>query len=164
MRRGPSPHKIPREKLGNWAIMKVSQKVDYALRALVELAALCSRQEPIRSAEIADRSRVPEKFLEAILVDLRKAGLIESRRGPDGGHRLARLPAQISLAEVREAVDGPLSLTPARRERPKDPTDAALRSVWGDLEREVRSALARITLEAILRRAEAQREVPDFTI
>lgn len=144
--------------------MKVSQKVDYALRALLELAAHSSRKEPVRSAEIADRSRVPEKFLEAILVDLRKAGLVESRRGPEGGHRLARPPDGISLADVREAVDGPLSLAPAGRDGRQDPVDAALRSVWDEVEREVGSVLARITLEAILRRAEAHREVPDFSI
>ncbi len=144
--------------------MKVSQKVDYALRALLELASLLSRGEPIRSAVIADRSRVPEKFLEAILVDLRKAGLVESRRGPEGGHRLARSPHQISLADVREAVDGPLSLAPQGREHPKTPSDAALTAVWGEVERDVRTALSKVTLDAILRKAEAQREVPDFNI
>ena len=144
--------------------MKVSQKVDYALRALVELAALAPRAEPVRSAEIAERTRVPEKFLEAILVDLRKAGLVESRRGPKGGHRLARVPRAINLAEIREAVDGPLSLAPQRRGQPGDAADAALRSVWDDVERAVLDALRGVTLDAVLQRAELHRGVPDFAI
>ena len=115
--------------------MKISQKVDYALRALLELAVLAPRGEPVRSAQIAQRTQVPEKFLEAILVELRKAGLVESRRGPDGGHLLARAPREITLATIREAVDGPLSLAPRASEGSGGPEGAAVRSMWAEVER-----------------------------
>jgi Rrf2 family protein len=144
--------------------MKVSQKVDYGLRALVELAARAARTGPVRSAEIAQRTRIPEKFLEAILVDLRKAGLIESRRGPEGGHRLARAPAKITLADIRAAVDGPLSLSPARREAPSGPAEVAVRAIWEEVDRGVGAVLQGVTLEEVLRRAELHQANPDFAI
>jgi Rrf2 family transcriptional regulator, cysteine metabolism repressor len=144
--------------------MKVSQKVDYGLRALLELATRAARTGAVRSADIAQRTRIPEKFLEAILVDLRKAGLIESRRGPEGGHRLARAPGQITLADIREAVDGPLALSPARREPPSGPAEVAVRAVWEEVDRGVGAVLAGVTLEEVLRRAELHRLDPDFAI
>jgi Rrf2 family transcriptional regulator, cysteine metabolism repressor len=144
--------------------MKVSQKVDYGLRALLELATRSARTGPVRSADIAQRTRIPEKFLEAILVDLRKAGLIESRRGPEGGHRLARAPAAITLADIRAAVDGPLALSPARRETSSGATEVAVRSVWEEVDRGVGAVLQGVTLEDVLRRAELHRVNPDFAI
>ena len=88
--------------------MRVSAKVDYALRAAVELAALDS-SEPVKGERIASAQGIPLRFLENILGELRKAGIVESRRGVEGGYLLARPAADIALADVIRAVDGPLA-------------------------------------------------------
>ena len=82
-------------------------KAKYALRALATLALNAPAQMP--AARIAREAEVPGKFLEAILVDLRKAGLVESRRGARGGHRLLRQAEQITLGEIVRVVDGPIA-------------------------------------------------------
>ncbi len=91
------------------ALMQVSRRVDYALRATIYLA----RQEPGRAAsvtEISSTEAIPRKFLEKIIQDLIHAGLVTSRRGAHGGCLLARAPDEISFKEVMEAVEGPIAL------------------------------------------------------
>jgi Rrf2 family protein len=89
----------------------LSQKARYAIRALTALAEL----EPAAQAqiaEIADSARVPRKFLEQILLDLKKRGLVHSTRGKLGGYTLGRPADQIELAEIIRTIDGPLALSP----------------------------------------------------
>src|SRR5580658_838165 len=88
----------------------LSQKARYALRALVELAREPDAQRT--AADIAARADAPRKFLEAILLELSRRGLVVSRRGKLGGYALARPPAEISFAEVIRVIDGPLALAP----------------------------------------------------
>jgi Rrf2 family protein len=89
----------------------LSQKARYALRALVELAR-AEAEGQLTSAEIAARADAPRKFLEAILLELARRGLVVSRRGKFGGYILGRPAAQISFAEVIRVIDGPLALAP----------------------------------------------------
>ncbi len=89
----------------------LSQKARYALRALVELAREGSGRQ-LTAGEIATRADAPRKFLEAILLEMARRGLILSRRGKFGGYTLARSPATISFAEVIRVIDGPLALAP----------------------------------------------------
>lgn len=88
--------------------MKLSKKGEYALRAL---SCLVRRREegPVPIKAIAEDEQIPKKFLEGILLELRKAGLIESSRGAAGGYRLVKDPAGISLARVIRLIDGPLA-------------------------------------------------------
>jgi Rrf2 family protein len=88
--------------------VRISAKTDYALRAAVELAAQNS-DAPIKGESIANAQGIPLRFLENILGDLRNAGIVESRRGVEGGYLLARPADQIALADVVRAVDGPLA-------------------------------------------------------
>ena len=88
--------------------MRVSAKADYALRACVELAAV-EGAGAVKGERIAQAQEVPLKFLENILGDLRQAGLVRSQRGAEGGYWLARPAADITLAEVIRAVEGPLA-------------------------------------------------------
>lgn len=91
------------------ALMQVSRRVDYALRAAINLA----RQEPGRASsvgEISLQEAIPRKFLEKIIQDLIHAGLVVSRRGAHGGYILARDPREISFRDVMEAVEGPIAL------------------------------------------------------
>lgn len=91
------------------ALMQVSRRVDYALRAAIYLA----RQDPERAAsvtEISSTEAIPKKFLEKIIQDLIHAGLVRSRRGAHGGYLLSRPASEISFKEVMEAVEGPIAL------------------------------------------------------
>ena len=87
--------------------MRVTTRTRYAIRALYDLA-FHRRGQSALAKEIAARQQIPLRFLEQILQDLRRAGLIEARRGPHGGYALARPPAEITLADVLRAVRGPL--------------------------------------------------------
>jgi len=99
--------------------MKVSAKADYAVRAAAELAAAPS-DRPMKAERISDAQRIPIKFLEAILLELKHAGVVKSTRGADGGYALARPANEIAIADVIRAVDGPLANV--RGERPEDAT------------------------------------------
>ena len=87
--------------------MRVSAKSDYALRALIELASR-SDGSPVSAEEVGRLQDIPHGFLQAILADLRRAGIVMSVRGQSGGWRLARLAGEVTIADIIRAVDGPL--------------------------------------------------------
>jgi Rrf2 family protein len=89
----------------------LSQKARYALHALIVLAEHTG-EEPLQIAAIAEEARVPRKFLEQILVDLKKRGIVKSTRGRAGGYLIGKAPRDISFAEVIRTIDGPLALAP----------------------------------------------------
>ncbi|HEX4345318.1 MAG TPA: Rrf2 family transcriptional regulator [Solirubrobacteraceae bacterium] len=131
--------------------MRVSAKVDYAVRAAVELAAAQAAQEqprPVKADTLARAQEIPLKFLENILQGLRQAGLVESRRGPDGGHLLARPAAEVTLADVIRAIDGPLAGVGGRR--PEDlhygGSAEPMRDVWIAVRASLRRVLEEVTL------------------
>ncbi|HVV59208.1 MAG TPA: Rrf2 family transcriptional regulator [Gaiellaceae bacterium] len=129
--------------------MRVSAKADYAVRAAVELAV--AGDGPVKAEQIAQAQEIPLKFLESILLDLRNAGLVNSRRGVEGGYWLARPAAEISLAQVIRAVDGPIANV--RGMRPEDVsytgTATQLRDVWIAVRASLRAVLERVTLAAV---------------
>jgi len=89
--------------------MRVSAKADYALRALIEMAnPLDGDGRPVSAEELVRRQDIPHNFLQAILADLRKAGIVHAQRGQSGGWRLAKPAETVSVADVIRAVDGPL--------------------------------------------------------
>src|SRR5439155_11614505 len=89
------------------ASVRVSAKVDYALRAVIELAA--AGDGPVKGERIAQAQEIPLKFLENILGDLRQAGIVRSQRGAEGGYWLARPADEISVADVVRTVEGPIA-------------------------------------------------------
>jgi Rrf2 family protein len=140
--------------------MRVSAKVDYAVRAAVELAGAQDSAHPVVKAEALSRAQdIPLKFLENILQGLRQAGLVESRRGPDGGHQLARPAADISLADVIRAIDGPLANVGGRRPEQLEygGSSAALRDVWIAVRASLRRVLDEVSLADV-----ASGHVPAF--
>src|SRR5947199_2477813 len=92
------------------AIMQVSRKIDYALRAVIHLANEETSDRACSVAEIAARERIPRQFLEKIVRELIHKGLVRSRRGPHGGYVLARPAERVTFRGVTEAVEGPNSL------------------------------------------------------
>ena len=130
--------------------MRLSARADYALRAAIELASATDGH--VTADRIARAQQIPGKFLETILTQLRRAGLIRSQRGPEGGFWLARPAAEISLAEIIRAIDGPL--LGVRGERPEniDYPGAAgpLQQVWIALRANERAILEEVTLAHIV--------------
>ena len=88
--------------------MKLSMKGDYGIRALIDLAERYGEGQ-VQSREIAERQEIPEPYLDQLLTVLRKAGFVQSRRGPQGGHMLARQPEAIALGDVIGSLEGSLS-------------------------------------------------------
>ena len=127
--------------------MRISAKTDYALRAALELAR-AGGNGPLKAERISAAQDIPVRFLENILGELRHAGLVESRRGADGGYMLARPPAAIALADVVRAVDGPLANVGGRRPDALEyPTGAeALRDIWVAVRAGLREVLEGTTL------------------
>ena len=89
--------------------MRITAKADYAVRAAVELAAAEKTGKPVKGETLAKLQGIPQNFLENILTELRRAGIIRTRRGTDGGYQLARPAAEITVADVLRAVEGPLA-------------------------------------------------------
>ena len=89
----------------------LSQKARYALHALIVLAEHTG-DAPMQIADVAEEARVPRKFLEAILLDLKKRGIVKSTRGRSGGYLLGKAPRDITFADVIRVMDGPLALAP----------------------------------------------------
>jgi Rrf2 family protein len=131
--------------------VRVSARADYAIRAAVELAA-SGDERPLKREAIAEAQQIPASFLENILLDLKRAGIIQSQRGQEGGYWLARPAAAVSVADVIRAVDGPL--VNVRGARPEDVTYSGnaerLRDVWLASRASLRSVLEETTLDSLV--------------
>jgi Rrf2 family protein len=138
--------------------MRVSAKTDYALRAVVELASSGDGTTPVKGERLATSQGIPLRFLENILLQLRHAGLIDSRRGAEGGYRLARPAEDIALADVIRAIDGPLAGVGGQRPETLDFQGSAepLKDVWVAVRASLRSVLEQVTIADI-----AAGELPD---
>jgi Rrf2 family protein len=123
--------------------MAVTQKCQYALRALFELARR-KGDGPIPAGGIADKQAIPKRFLEVILHQLRQGGFVDSQRGKDGGFYLARPAEAVTVGEIIRFMDGPISPVDCHRERPGQDCplrgDCVFRGVWD----EARQALERV--------------------
>ncbi len=143
-------------------VMRVSAKADYALRAVAELASVTDH--PLKAERIAVAQAIPPKFLENILTELKRARIVHSHRGFEGGYLIARDPSTITLADVIRAVDGPLANV--RGERPEavryQGAAASLNLVWIALRANLRAVMERVTV-ADLARGELPEEILALT-
>ena len=137
--------------------MRVSAKTDYALRAAVELAA-AGGDAPVKGERLATSQSIPLRFLENILLQLRHAGIVESRRGAEGGYKLDRPAEDITLADVIRAIDGPLAGVSGQRPETLDfkGRSEPLREVWVAVRASLRGVLEQVTLADV-----AAGELPD---
>ena len=126
--------------------MQVNAKVDYALRALTELAV--ADPGPMKAEAISRAQGIPPKFLENILADLRQSGLVRSQRGSEGGYWLVRPAKEITLADVVRAVDGPLATVRGEHVEDVAYTGAAeaLQHVWIAVRVNLRGVFERVTV------------------
>ena len=131
--------------------MRVSAKVDYALRAVIELAA--AGDGPVKGERIAQAQEIPLKFLENILGDLRQAGIVRSQRGAEGGYWLARPPEEISVADVVRTVEGPIANVRGIGPESVSYSGSAerLQDVWIAVRANLRAVLERVTIADVSR-------------
>lgn len=131
-------------------VMRLSARADYALRAAIEIANV--GEGHVTAEQVARAQQIPVKFLETILTQLRRAGLVRSQRGPDGGFWLARAADDITLADIIRAIDG--QLLGVRGERPENVgyigAAEPLQRVWIALRASERAILEEVTLGQIV--------------
>ncbi len=126
--------------------MRVSAKVDYALRAMTELAV--ASPALMTAEQLASAQKIPPKFLESILAQLRNGGLVASQRGAEGGYRLAQPAEEISIADVIRELEGPIATVRGARPDELEYAGAAsgLREIWLELRAQMRGVLEQTTL------------------
>lgn len=127
--------------------MRISAKVDYALRAVVELA--CAGGHPIKAEQVAAAQEIPLRFLENILQELKHEGIVAAQRGSTGGYTLGRDPKKITLADVIRAVDGPLANIKGKRpeELSYAGTAQPLQMIWVAVRANLRAVLEAVTID-----------------
>lgn len=139
--------------------MRISKKAEYALRALAVIARQRTKSWSIQ--ELSDLERIPLKFLEQILLTLRHAGILASKRGVRGGYTLVRMPETIHLGEVIALFDGPLAPVPCAGEKPAqpctcpDPRTCPLRKMMTGIRNEMAAMLESRTIEDLAKLAPA---------
>ena len=126
--------------------MHTSVKGEYALQAIFDLASQRSG-EPIRIADIAQRQKIPQKFLELILASLKQAGFVESRRGAEGGYLLSRPADSLTVGEVLRYVEGPQGKSRSRRKGPATPFS----DMWEQVDSAVSSVIDKTTFADLQR-------------
>ena len=133
--------------------MKVSTRGDYACRALLSLA-MNDDGTPTSVRDIADRTALPQPYLEQILLAVKGAGLVRSKRGVGGGYILARSPSEITLAEIVSAVDGPIEVGDFGRPHQNGACDhegqCVLLAIWADVGAQMRRLLDATTLADVV--------------
>ena len=148
--------------------MKISTKGRYGLRILIDLATH-DPGKPRLIRDIAQSQQISEKYISRLVINLRRAKLIRSVRGINGGFHLAKAPEQITLLEILETMEGPLSVVDCVRspEKCKRQTLCPARTIWQELNEGIRELTKKITLDDILnayRRQNAENGLGDYCI
>jgi Rrf2 family protein len=146
--------------------MHITYKGDYALKAILDLA-INYEQGPAAIPDLAGRLDIPIKFLEQILLDLKRGGFVESRRGKVGGYLLARHPRQIKLGEVIRFIDGPtepIACLEKHYSGCKDIYKCAFRPLWQKVGRAVSAVVDNVTFEDLARQSPAGKQTLIYQI
>ncbi|MGH2668372.1 MAG: RrF2 family transcriptional regulator [bacterium] len=146
--------------------MKISTKGDYATRAMQDLALHYDRG-PIQIEEIARRQHLPVRYLEQILLGLKRAGFLQSKRGVSGGYYLAKHPREITMGAIIRAMEGPIipiyCVGSGKREVCIEEPHCSLRDIWADVRDAVEGILDQTTLEDLCRQIRVKRERQGLT-
>lgn len=149
--------------------MSVSSKCYYALRAIYALSEHTG-PDPMKIADIAERQQIPVRFLEVILGQLKGGGFVQSRRGAEGGYRLARDPEAITIGEIMRYIDGPIApvdcVSQSRHKECEFHGECSFFCFWGRVRQSISDVVDRTTFADLVREtAERKRGfVPDYTI
>ena len=126
--------------------MKLTTRGHYSVKALLDLS-LQARDQPASVNAIAQRQDLPAPYLEKLLIELRRAGLVTSVRGAQGGYQLARSPAQISLGQILEAVGETIDPLPRHQPDAEQAEDWVTFTLWNRLHQKLKEVLYNISLE-----------------
>ena len=149
--------------------MNVSQKCQYALRAIFELSKH-EGQKPLKAGQMAETQGIPARFLEVILNELKQGGFIVSRRGAEGGYLLARPPGSITMGEIIQFIDGSFGPLKATEDEAaagsRGTADAVLEPVWNQAVRAASAILDRTTFASLVEeeRQQATKQAVNYTI
>lgn len=131
--------------------MKISSKCDYAIRCLLELA-LRSEEKSVHIDSIARNQAIPLKFLQSIILNLKKGGFVDSKKGPGGGYSLVKSPSSISVADVIRYVEGPIELFRYENTaKTENVTKRILTGLWARLSGAIEKAAEENTIETLVR-------------
>jgi len=137
--------------------MKIGSKGDYGLRALIDLGEHYESGAIIQAKDIAERQAIPKDYLALIMIDLRKAGFVESVRGPGGGYRLTRAPEEMTMGQALRALEGPITLLECTGDLGFSDCSLSLRcrmrNVWIEANRAVSAILDSTTIAELCRPA-----------
>jgi Rrf2 family protein len=149
--------------LSTQSLLMISKKTKYALNALVHLAKKFE-QGPVLISYISEQENIPQKFLEAILLDLKNAGILASKKGKGGGYYLIKPPEEVNVADVMRLLDGPIALLPCvtykyyeRCEECKDEETCGIRDVFMAVRNETVQILKQNTLASIIDKESVQK-------
>ncbi len=139
--------------------MKISTKGRYGVRILLDLA-LHENTEPRLIRDIAASQRISEKYISRLIIALRRAGMVRSIRGAHGGFRLAKAPGELTLLDIVEVMEGPLSIVDCVKMPGKcgSSGECATREIWERLNAEIRASMSRITLQDIVANCRPQND------
>lgn len=146
--------------------MRVTYKGDYAMKAVLDLA-LNYGKDIVTIHEIAKRIDAPIKFLEQVLLDLKKGGFVESRRGNIGGYLLSRAPGKITAGEVIRFIDGPIEPISCARQGYSNCGDiykCVFRKVWQDVAKATSDIIDNITFEELAAQVNSDQQAPSYSI
>lgn len=138
--------------------MKLTCKGEYAIRALLDLSSHYNDGGIIPLGDISKRQNIPEKYLEQIMLILKKSGHVASKRGASGGFYLLKTPEQLTLGEIIRAIDGPLEPLSVK-EKTENLHELALREIWLKVTRSISTVVDTVTFADIMHRAEELRQV-----
>lgn len=131
-------------------VLELTCKYEYCLLALLELAAVYTSRQPLQIRQIAARQNIPERYLEQLLLTLKRGGLVQSQRGMNGGYLLAHKPEQISLLDVLNCIEGGESSPGDRPAHPPESGGSVIHEVWQESCQAAQDVLAQHTLRDLL--------------
>lgn len=147
--------------------MRITYKGDYAVKAVLDLALHYDINNLVTIHELAKYADIPIKFLEQVLLDLKRGGFVESRRGKIGGYLLARPPSKIRLGEIIRFVDGPIEPIGCVEKRYSGCNDAykcVLRTIWRDVAKATSDIVDNVTFEDLVNQVKTQKETVSYQI
>jgi Rrf2 family protein len=139
--------------------VELSCKNEYALLALIELAAHYSSGEPLQIRQISAQQQIPDRYLEQLLATLRRCGLVRSQRGAKGGYVLAREPRKINLLEVMACLDGSDAQPIEKNAVPKTVEGTVILEIWQEAYEAANAVLQRYTLQDLCDKRDARRQL-----
>ncbi|MEH2063185.1 MAG: Rrf2 family transcriptional regulator [Nostoc sp.] len=139
--------------------MELSCKSEYAILALLEMAAHYENGEPLQIRQIAARQNIPDRYLEQLLATLRRGGIVKSQRGSKGGYLLTREPRKIILFEILECLEGLEARTGEEKVNSKTVDSSVIEEIWQEASRAANSVLQKYTLQDLCEKRDSLRQL-----